>query len=183
MGRQRKPTTNTTANPPIIKDVPVDKTNNMRTKKEGHNTFSNYNAIKIYVDYAKRGKTTNSVQLTWGGYAYFDEHTMRNSIANYNVFIKRFFNAHIEDGYYKKNFIYINEIPEHLYQSHKGLWFPKVFLFLEETYDKDFVMDYLKTLFKPLSEYHHYHKSIQFTHYQARNGTENNTSISRFIRE
>ena len=177
--KQRSHTTNTTANPPIIKDVPVDKKKYMRTKKEGHNTFSNYEAIKIYIDYSKLGKTTQSLQLTWGGYAHFDGGTLRNDIANYNIDIRRFFRSKVRDGYFTDRFIYVNDVPESIYERHSGLWFPKMFLFLEEEYEKKFVVEYLQTIFKSLSAYHHKHKNIIFTHYTARNGTENNKSISR----
>jgi len=151
----------------------------MRTKKVGYNTFTNYEAIKFYVDFDRRGKQTSSLQLTWGGYAQFDEDSIRHDIGNYNVNIKRFFRSKVRDGYFKDDMIYINEIPDTLYELHRGLWFPKMFLFLEDTMDKSFVVDYLKTLFKPLSLYHLQHDNITFTHYK--NGIKNNKSISGFI--
>lgn len=151
----------------------------MRTKKEGHNTFSNYEAIKIYIDYTQRGKTCKTLQITWGGYAHFDEGTLRHDIGNYNVDIKRFFHSKVRDGYFTNKFIYVNEVPESIYDRFSGLWFPKVFLFLEDEMEKSFVVDYLKTLFKPLSFYHLMHQNITFTQYTARNGVKNNKSISR----
>lgn len=151
----------------------------MRTKKEGTNTFSNYEAIKIYIDYTQRGKTCKTLQLTWGGYAHFDESSMSHDIHNYNVNIKRFFRSKVRDGYFTDQMIYINELHENLQNTYRGLWFPKMFLFLEDEMEKTFVVDYLKTLFKPLSTYHALHDKITFTQYSARNGTENNKSISR----
>lgn len=150
----------------------------MRTTNEGVNSFTSYPSVKFYIDYLKRGYSIKSLELSWGGYAHFDADTLKADIRNYDVFIRRFFHHHIKDGYYTDKIIYVNNIPDNLYVKHSSLWFPKVFLFLEEEYEKKFVVEYLKTLFEPLADYHTNHKSILFQHYDRR-GSKNNKSISR----
>lgn len=145
---------------------------------EGRNLFTQYPSLKFYIEYFGHRAMINTLEVSWGGYAFFDEGTLRNDIANYNVFIRRFFYNHAKDGYYSDRFIYINDLPESIYIKNQGLWFPRVFLHLQETYHKNFVCDYLKTLFPQIADYHTNHKTIKFTHYNKR-GTENNTSISR----
>lgn len=149
----------------------------MRTKKEGGNTFSNYDAVKFFIDHTSQKKTCKSLQITWGGYAEFDPATMRNDIANYNINIRRYFKSKVRDGYFTDRFIYINDKNEKLMETARGLWFPKMFLFLEDEMDKKFVVEYLETLFADLADYHENHKTIKFTHYELRNGNKDNTSI------
>lgn len=141
----------------------------MRTSKEGINIFSNYDSVRFYIDYDKKGKSVKSLQITFGGYAYFDEATMKNELANYNVWIKRFFKQKSKDGYFKDRFIYINDLHNSFNIKSSGGMFPKVFLFLEEEYEKKFLVEYLRTLFEEINYYHKNHKSIVFKKYTERN--------------
>lgn len=142
----------------------------MRTKdKEGVNIFSNYDCVRFYIDYDKKGHSVKSLQISWGGYAFFDESNLKNEIANYNIWIKRFFQKKSKDGYFKDRFIYINDLHKTIWTKNSGGIFPKVFLFLEEEYEKKFITDYLKTLFAEINAYHTNHKSITFKKYSQRN--------------
>jgi hypothetical protein len=140
----------------------------MRNKNEGKNTFSNYPTIKFTIDYVVQRRIVNSLELGWGGFAVFDINTMRNDIANYNIAMRRYFNSKVKDGYFTDRFIYINELPDNASLTGKAMWFPKVFLFLEEEYEKEFIVDYLKTLFTEIEHFHATHKKIKFGHYEHR---------------
>jgi len=145
----------------------------MRNKNEGKNTFSDYPAVKFTIDYVVQRRTIKSLQLGWGGYAYFTPESIKNDIANYNITMRRYFNAKVKDGYFTDKFIYINELHDNLYEIHKSQWFPKVFLFLEEEYEKDFVVEYLRTLFDEIAFYHQSHRTIKFMHYEHRKNIVN----------
>lgn len=131
--------------------------------------------IVIYADFVKRGSMCSSVEISWGGLAKFDESTMKKDFSNYNVFIKRLFHSHIKDGYFNNKIIYINNLNDNMKKTFEGTLFAKVFLHLEEEYEKTFVLDYLQTIYAELDEYHKNHTTISFKKYpKHRNGVKNN---------
>ena len=138
----------------------------MRTKKEGWNTFSNFDTIQIALDYPSRGKKTKTLQIIFGSHAKFNEDTVRKDNRDYRHFLKKFFYERSKDGYYNEKFLFIDGTPDSLEKRGHGLIFHEVFFFLEEEYYKDFVVEYFIPLFEQLNDYHKNHERIQFKKYK-----------------
>lgn len=138
----------------------------MRTKKEGFNTFSEFDTIQIAVDFPKRGKKINSFQIIFGGHATFDNETWKKDNREYIHGLKKFFYNRVKDGYYKERFLLIDGTPNSVEKNKSGLIFHEVFFFLEEEYDKSFVIDYMKGVFNDLNQYHRDHSRIKFKKYK-----------------
>lgn len=153
----------------------------MRTKIEGINTFTNYETLVYYFDFPAR-KYVNTVQLTYGGYAECINEEIKSSLNLYRHQIKQLFSRRAKDGYFNKRFIFIDDVPTTFYESGRGLMFNQVFFYLEETYEKSFVIDYFKDIFKELEEFHSGHSHFNFTKYKWRKKfldaqSQNNNSI------
>lgn len=139
----------------------------MRKIIEGVNGFSNYDTIQFYVDFPKK-RSINTFQITFGGYVVGDMDSFFPEMRKYNRQIRQLFNRRSKDGYYKDKFIYIDGFSNNLKKTGQGGIFNEVFMFLEETYEKKFVIDYLKTLFEEVNEFHREHKFFKFVKYKDR---------------
>jgi len=139
----------------------------MRTKIEGTNTFNDYDTLVYYFDFPKR-RFVNSVQLTFGGYAECNNDEVKSSMNLYKHSLKQLFSRRVRDGYYKKRFIFIDGFHTNFVQLGKGLMFHQVFFYLEETYEKPFVVDYFRTIFQDLEKFHITNPNFNFTKYKWR---------------
>lgn len=139
----------------------------MRKIIEGVNGFSGYDTIQFYVDFPKK-KYINSFQITFGGYMVGDLEEFSSQMRKYNREIRQIIYNRSKDGYYKDKFIYIDGFTEHLKKCGQGGIFNEAFFFTEETYDKYFMIDYLKTLFDEINEFHREHKFFKFIKYKDR---------------
>lgn len=137
----------------------------MSEKIEGYNTFSNYDTIQFTVTYPSRYPKIKTIQINFGGVGTFDEDVLAET-RRYKHYIKQFFHSKSKDGYFKDKFIFIDGSSDSLIRNKGGLFFSEVFLYLEEEYEKSFVVSYLKNLFDELNEYHKNHKKIKFTKYK-----------------
>ena len=114
--------------------------------KEGYTLFSDYECMRYNINFATRNKIVKSLQLTFGGWATTDSDDSKRNIKVYNWKIKRFFYDKSNDGYFAPRFITKNNTPNTFYSSGEGMIFNEYFFFLQEQYDKEFVIDYFKTL-------------------------------------
>lgn len=138
----------------------------MRTKLEGYNTFSNYDQIQIAIDFTNRSHKTKSLQIIFGGESIFNPDTVKSDNRGFKYKLKKFFYDHSKDGYYKEKFLFIDGSTERMESKGRGLIFHEVFFFLEEEYDKLFVIDYFKGLFDELNEIYRTEDRIQFRKYK-----------------
>lgn len=139
----------------------------MRKIIEGVNGFSNYDTLQFYIDFPKK-RNINSIQITFGGYVVGDLDSFNSEMRKYNREIRQYFNRKSKDGYYKNKFIVIDGFTDSLKRTGQGGIFNEVFLFLEETYHKKFVIDYFKTIFQELDDFHKEHKFFNFIKYKDR---------------
>ena len=130
----------------------------------GKNRFTNYELFDISVDFP-RGRTIDNLQFSIGGMC---SSKLDDIPRQYKVFkhqFKQLLYRRSKDGYYSKNFHFIPKISE-VYQKHgDGLVYMDVFLFLEEKYDKQFVIDYLITLFDDFDQFYKSNKFFKFRKY------------------
>lgn len=150
----------------------------MRLKSEGRNTFSNYSTVHFAIDFPDRKRTIKSLQLTLGGWSDFGDDNMKSLNHQHKSFIKQFFFKKSKDGYFTDRFLFIDGTHDALVRNKKGLMFHEVYLFLQEEYDKYFVVDYLKDLFQELDEYHRTHPRIKFSkyHHRKKNRVDQNSN-------
>jgi len=142
----------------------------MTTKQEGFNTFSNYETNKYYLDFNKRGRQTSTVQLRFGGFAKTEEENVATQVRKYNRLIGQYFHSRVKDGYFKKKFFHIKLENSLLEKKGEGLFWTEIFFFLEETYDKTFVIDYFKTIFPDIEQINKTNKSFKFQKYAKKQG-------------
>jgi hypothetical protein len=139
----------------------------MRTRKEGWNTFSNYDTVQFYLDSTKKTKI-DSIQLTFGGYGTCSSEELRMSINKYKHDLKQFFYRKSFDGYFKRRFIFIDGFHENFEAKGAGIVFNQVFFYLEEKYYRQFIVDYFKNIFVEMNDYHKGSKYFNFMKYKWR---------------
>lgn len=140
----------------------------MRTRNEGFNTFSNYDTIQFYLDFTSRKSFVESVQLTYGGYAFVNPYSYKIDLRNSRYKAKMLFNEHSKDGYYKEKFLFLDGTPQSMNIIFKGTIFHEVFFYLQEEYDKEFVIEYFKTLFPKINDLHKFNTEVKFVKYENR---------------
>jgi len=139
----------------------------MSFKEEGINKFSNYESIQIGIDWDRR-KHIKSCQITFGGYSKFKGENFNRESRLYKYGLKQILNKRSKDGYYNEKFILLDGFSERFVEQKEGLLFQKVFFHLEETYEKGFVIDYLKTLFQEIDDYHRNCPHFKFEKYKSK---------------
>ena len=139
----------------------------MRTKIEGTNTFNDYETLVYYFDWPRR-KFVNSVQLTYGGFAECKIENIKRAQHLYKYEVKQLFSRRANDGYFKKTFLYLDGFRQNSQELGKGLMFNQVYFYFEETYEKPFVVDYFRTIFQELEDFHKQHNLFNFTKYKWR---------------
>lgn len=137
----------------------------MTNCNEGFNAFSNYETCKFYLEFNRRGRTTSTVQLRFGGFAKTEEENVASSVRRYNRQVSQLFHSRVKDGYYRNKFFHIKLDNAHFLKKGEGLFFTEVFFFLEEIYEKTFVIDYFKTIFAELDQLNKNNKYFKFEKY------------------
>lgn len=140
----------------------------MRTTNEGFNTFSGYDSCVFYLDFVNRKSTTTTVQMKFGGEAECESENIKSEVRKYYSQIRQFFYRKTRDGYYNDKFIFIPGNNENLIRVGKGLFFNEIFFFLEEEYEKKFVIEYFITLFNEIEQINKNNKEIKFSKYGAK---------------
>jgi hypothetical protein len=80
--------------------------------------------------------------------------------------LRQFFYQRSKDGYYKKKFIFIDKENVLMKQKSVGMLFFDVFLFLEETYERDFLIEYFDTVYPQLNQIYNNQKNLKFKKYK-----------------
>lgn len=137
----------------------------MRDRSEGVNTFSNYDSLQFYLDFT-RSRTIKSFQVTFGSFMKCNEENFAPFIRKYRSDMKRFFYEKSREGYYKDKFIYLDGITDSFKLKGEGVVFNEVYLFTQEPYERNFVIDYMTGLFQELDNYHTNYKSFEFKKYK-----------------
>lgn len=134
--------------------------------KEGYIQFSNFDCLKYSFEFAtKRQGSIKTIQLRMGGMANTDPQYSVRNVNQYNWKIRKYFYNKSKDGYYKPRFIFIEDTPQSFFRNGKGLLFNEFFFYLEEEYDKRFVLDYFLTLLPEVDTFHKNYKDIKFSKY------------------
>lgn len=146
--------------------------------KNGVNIFDEYETIKFTIEYPERTKEIKSFQISWGGWVEFLDDEVARNIRLYNYSLKKFFAERVRDGYFKKDFIFIDGITERILNQKKGILFSKAFFFLEDPCSRKFLVEYMMTLFEEMDTFHRTHPAMKFKKYEpARRKNSNHQSI------
>jgi hypothetical protein len=138
----------------------------MSFKEEGINKFSNYKSLQFGIEF-DRTKHIKSCQISFGGYSKHKGENFNRESRLYKYGLKQLLNKRSKDGYYKDKFILIDGFSDRFEEQKQGLLFQKVFFHFEETYEKGFVIDYLKTLFQEIDDYHRNCPHFKFEKYKS----------------
>lgn len=137
----------------------------------GKSRLEDYKCIDVLLDLPRK-KLLNTIQFTFGGFMESEtseceskfrvlKHSLRQLIANKS-----------KDGYYSHNFIFIPKIGDTYKVKGKGLVYFEVFLYLEETYERGFIIDHLKTLFQEIDIMYQSHNFFKFSKYKPKRVTK-----------
>jgi len=138
---------------------------------EGVDRFTNYESIYFTLNFDKRGSTKNSFNLSFGGILETKSDNPRHDLRKLSHELKKLIYFRSKDGYYKKNFIFLEHIPNTFKNTGRGMVFFELFCFLEEPCDRDFITDYLKTLFTEIQNVYTNNKQFK-SHKYAKKQTE-----------
>jgi len=139
----------------------------MKFQDEGVNLFSNYDTLIFKLE-SGRKKQLNTVQISFGGYSYHKGEDVSREKKLFRHGLKQLFSKKSKDGYYKPQFIFLDGFTEGYDLNKQGLLFHKVFFYLEESYERGFVIDYLKTLFQDIDDYHKSNPYFRFHKYKPK---------------
>ena len=121
--------------------------------------------FKMNILFSRR-KYVDTIQMTFGGSVQGDEDTFLNDIKLFKHALRQFFFNRSKDGYYKKKFIFIDKENVLMKQKSVGMLFFDVFLFLEETYERDFLIEYFDTIYPELNQIYNNQKNLKFKKYK-----------------
>lgn len=121
--------------------------------------------FKMNILFSRR-KYVDTIQMTFGGSVQGDEDTFLNDIKLFKHSLRQFFYQRSKDGYYKKKFIFIDKENVLMKQKSVGMLFFDVFLFLEETYERDFLIEYFDTIYPELNQIYNNQKNLKFKKYK-----------------
>lgn len=140
-----------------------DKEDNMEYKN-GKNRFTEYSLMDIVL-YFQRKKMVDTLQFTFGGWceSEIEDHQRQFRLLKHSL--RQLLYNRSKDGYYKKNFVFVPKITDVYASNGAGLIYFDVFLFLEESYEKQFVIDYLPTLFQDIETIYKSNKFFKFRKY------------------
>jgi len=122
----------------------------MRTKYSTN--VNSYDDLHFTIYYSSRKKYVDTVQLTFGGYVKGEKEEFERNLKLHIHSLKQLIYRKHKDGYYRKRFILIEKITDSILKNKEGTLFFDLFLYLEETYEKDFVTEYLHTLMSDISK-------------------------------
>lgn len=137
----------------------------MSTRTEGFNSHSNFDTVQFLMDFGRKG-VIKSFQLQFGSHYKCEQEEMKKQIKLYHHDIRQLFYKKSKDGYFKKDFLFFEGFKPN--KKGEGIVFPTLFFYLEEEYEKTFVIDYMVPIFNELNEYHKNHPFFKFTKYKNR---------------
>lgn len=137
----------------------------MSTRTEGFNSHSNFDTVQFVMNFGRKG-VIKSFQLQFGSQAICQQEGMKEQIRLYHHDMRQFFYRKSKDGYFKKDFLFFDGFKENF--TGDGIVFPTFFFYLEEPYEKTFLIEYLIPLFDELNDYHRNHPFFKFSKYKSR---------------
>lgn len=131
--------------------------------KNGKSRLTHYKNIDITLDFP-RSRVFDKLQFTFGGMveSEVDDYKRQFSLVKYQL--KQLLYRRSKDGYYQPNFIFIPKIGENYKETGKGLVYFEIFIHLEEPYERNFIVEHLKTIFQEVddllgdNQYFNFHK-------------------------
>lgn len=132
--------------------------------KNGKNRFTEYSLIDVSL-YMQKRRTVKSLQFSFGGWCESEIEEQDRNFKLLHHQLKQLLYRRSKDGYYTKNFLFVPKISDSYNKNGQGLVYYDIFLFLEESYEKDFVIDYLKTVFQDIDTIYKANKFFKFRKY------------------
>ena len=124
-------------------------------------TFKNFD---VTIDFPRR-KQMETIQFTFGGICESEIEESESEFKKLKHGLKQIiYNKH-KDGYYKEQYCFIPKINEVYKKKGKGLVYFEIFLYLEESYERDFIVEHLLTLFAEIDALYSKNKFFKFTKY------------------
>lgn len=117
--------------------------------RNGTNRIESYDLFNINIDFPKRAMM-NKIQFSINCHMSSDVEEFRNQFRRLKHSFKQLIYNSSKDGYYKKDYCFISKVSDVYELKGKGLLTFELFLYLEETYERKFILDYLLTLFNKI---------------------------------
>ena len=121
--------------------------------------------FKLTYSFPKK-RTSNTIQITFGSMIEGGEDNFNSDLRKFKHSLRQFFYQKSKDGYYKKKFLFIEKENVFLKQKKKGMLFFDVFLYLEEYYERNFIVDYLDTILPEINQIYYNHKQFKFKKFE-----------------
>lgn len=99
-----------------------------------------------------RKKNIDTLQFRFGGHMEGDKHEFNSELRKLFYEIRMKIWKRSRDGYFKDKFLFIYDPNVSLERTGRGIVFVDVMLYLEETYEKKFILDYLPTIFQEIQD-------------------------------
>lgn len=137
----------------------------MAGQVEGRDKFTTYESVYFTLHFDTRKTMKRSFNLGFGGIIESLTDTPQKSVRKLARELKHLFYQRSKDGYYKSKFIFLEHIPDSFKTTSKGIVYFETFCFLEDPCDRDFILDYIKTLLPEIEKVYKSNKQIKCLKY------------------
>ena len=133
--------------------------------RNGKTRLSDYKNLDVKIDFS-RVRKVDKLNLTFGGMmsSNIDDYLRQFSVLKHSI--RQIIYNRSKDGYYKPDFLFIPKIPFNYRDTGSGLVYFELFLYLEEYYYKDFIVEHIKSVMEDVDDLYSQNKYFTFKKYK-----------------